>query len=231
MFFDPVYFLFALPALAFVIWAQYRVHTTYAQMSQVPTCNRLVGVQVARLLLDSAGLQAVAVERTPGDLTDQYDPADKVLRLSDGVWGSSSVAAVGIVAHECGHAVQDSIGYGPLRLRARLVPLASVGSNLGYLVFVAGLFLALRPLALGGIVMFSVAALFALVTLPVEFDASRRAIKLLRAQDLLVGDEVRGAERVLHAAALTYVAALAQIVATLLYLVFRFSSMSNTRDD
>jgi len=228
--FDPVYFIFALPALAFVMWAQFRVRSTYARMSQVGTYNQLSGAQVARILLDSAGLGHVTVERVPGELSDHYDPSEKVLRLSDDVYAGRSVAAAGIVAHECGHALQDKVGYAPLKLRSGLVPVANIGSNLGYLVFISGLFLAYKPLAFAGIVMFSMAAIFALITLPVEFDASSRALKLLRTQNLLVGDELQGAERVLRSAALTYVAALAQVLATLLYLVFRFSSISS-RDD
>jgi len=228
--FDPVYFVFALPALAFVMWAQYRVRSTYAKMSQMPTMNRLSGFQVARILLDDAGLENVQIERIPGDLSDNYDPSEKVLRLSEGVYSGRSIASAGIVAHECGHALQDKVGYAPLKLRSRIVPVANIGSNLGYLVFIAGFFLAFKPLALVGIVMFSTAAIFALITLPVELDASNRALKLLRVRNVLVGNEIGDAERVLRAAALTYVAALAQVLATLLYLVFRFSSM-NSRDD
>jgi len=230
MFFDPVYFLFSLPALAFVLWAQYRVHSTYTRMSRISTYNGMSGARIARLLLDQAGLHQVPVERIPGELSDHYDPTQKVLRLSDAVYSGSTVAAAGIVAHECGHALQDQARYAPLKLRAGLVPVASIGSNLGYLVFISGLMLAFKPLALAGIVMFSMAAVFALVTLPVEFDASRRALKLLNTQQILVGDELVGARQVLHAAALTYVAALAQVLATLLYLLFQFSSL-NRQDD
>lgn len=230
MFFDPLYFLFALPALVLVMWAQYRVRSTYAAMSQLGTYRGLVGAQVGRYLLDRMGLENVAIERVPGDLSDHYDPSEKVLRLSDGVYSASSIAAVGIVAHECGHAQQDRVAYAPLKLRSGLVPVANIGSNLGYLVFIAGMFLAVRQVALFGIIMFSASALFALVTLPVEFDASSRAMTMLRTQNLLTPDELRGAKRVLSAAALTYVAALAQVLATLLYLVFRFSSINN-RDD
>ncbi len=230
MFFDPVYFLFSLPALAFVLWAQYRVHSTYTRMSRISTYNGMSGARIARLLLDQAGLHQVPVERIPGELSDHYDPTQKVLRLSDAVFSGSTVAAAGIVAHECGHALQDQARYAPLKLRAGLVPVASIGSNLGYLVFISGLMLAFKPLALAGIVMFSMAAVFALVTLPVEFDASRRALKLLNTQQILVGDELVGARQVLHAAALTYVAALAQVLATLLYLLLQFSSL-NRQDD
>jgi len=230
MFFDPVYFLFSLPALAFVLWAQYRVHSTYTRMSRISTYNGMSGERIARLLLDQAGLHQVPVERIPGELSDHYDPTQKVLRLSDAVFSGSTVAAAGIVAHECGHALQDQARYAPLKLRAGLVPVASIGSNLGYLVFISGLMLAFKPLALAGIVMFSMAAVFALVTLPVEFDASRRALKLLNTQQILVGDELVGARQVLHAAALTYVAALAQVLATLLYLLLQFSSL-NRQDD
>lgn len=230
MFFDPLYFLFALPALVLVVWAQFRVRSTYAEMSQQRTFMGLPGAQVGRLLLDRMGLEQVAIERVPGDLSDHYDPSEKVLRLSDGVYMGNSIAAIGIVAHECGHAQQDRLGYAPLKLRSGLVPVANIGSNLGYLVFIAGMFLAVRQLAFVGIIMFSASALFALVTLPVEFDASHRALTMLRTQNLLVGAELRGAQRVLSAAALTYVAALAQVLATLLYLVFRFSSINN-RDD
>jgi len=228
--FDPVYFLFALPALAFVLYAQWKVKSTYARYAQVPSPRGMSGVEVAQLLLRQNGLGGIGIERIPGELTDNYDPGAKVLRLSDSSFGQPSVAALGVVAHECGHAVQDKVGYGPLRVRSALVPAANFGSNIGVWVFIIGFPIHLLALSWIGVGLFALATLFTLVTLPVELDASNRALKMLRQGGFLVGAEMKGAEKVLTAAALTYVAALAQSMATLLYFVFRLLGASSREE-
>ncbi|HEY8741817.1 MAG TPA: zinc metallopeptidase [Chloroflexota bacterium] len=227
MFFDPVYFLFTLPALAFVLYAQWKVKSTYARYAQMPSPHGISGAEVAQLLLRQNGLSGVGIERIPGELTDHYDPRAKVLRLSDSSFAQPSVAALGVVAHECGHAIQDKLGYGPLRVRSALAPAANFGSNVGVWVFIIGFPIHLLALSWVGVALFGLATLFTLVTLPVELDASSRALKMLRQGGFLAGNELRGAEKVLSAAALTYVAALAQSMATLLYFVFRLLGASS----
>jgi hypothetical protein len=185
------------------------------------------GAQVGRRLLDQVGLGEVPIERIPGELTDHYDPKTKVLRLSDGVFNNSSIAALGIVAHECGHAVQDQVRYAPLRWRSGLVPAANIGSNVGYWVFLGGLLLSVPTVSWLGVALFSLATLFALVTLPVELNASDRALGLLEQNSILTAQELGGAKKVLTAAALTYVAALAQSLATLAYFIVRLGGMSS----
>jgi len=230
MFFDPMYFVFALPALLLALYAQARVRSTYAEYSQVPNASRLTGAEVARHLLDAAGLQNVPVERVPGDLTDHYDPGSRVVRLSDSNYASYSVAALGVTAHEVGHAIQHATMYGAMRLRTALVPVAGIGSNLGYILFIAGFFIASLQLATVGLVLFSSAALFAAVTLPVEYNASNRAMSLLTEQGLVSSDDAGLAKKVLDAAALTYVAGLAQALSQVLYFAFLLSGMRRSDD-
>lgn len=218
-FFDPLYFVFAGPALLLALYAQYKVKSTYAKYAEVATYAGRPGIDVARRLLDSLGLYHVQIERVPGDLSDHYDPSSKVLRLSDSNYDNYSVAAVGVVAHEVGHAVQDAQNYAPLRWRAGLVPVVNIGSTLGYILFFVGLFI-IPQLAWLGVALFSTAAIFALVTLPVEFNASNRALQLLSNNGLVTSEERGQAKAVLNAAALTYVAALAQALSTLLYFLF-----------
>lgn len=225
-YFDPLYLVFALPALLLALYAQFQVRSAYETYSQVRNLRGLTGEQAAQYLLAAGGLNGVSLEGTPGDLSDHYDPREKVLRLSPGVARSASVAALGIVAHEVGHALQDRQGYLPLRLRAGLVPAVTAGAWLGPLLFFAGFLLGIKSLAWLGVLGFAAAAVFALVTLPVELNASQRALQLLTNTGLVVGtDEADGARRVLNAAALTYVAALAQALSTLLYYVFLLSGM------
>ncbi len=219
MFFDPMYFVFALPAMLLGLYAQMKVKRAFAEYSQVRTARGMTGAQIARYLLDSAGLQSVAVEETQGMLSDHYDPRDKVLRLSPDVYRTPSIAAAGIAAHEMGHALQDAKNYGPLVLRSAAVPSVQVGSWLGPLMFMAGLFIS-PSLAWVGILLFSAVVVFSLITLPVEFDASRRAKALLVEHGILVQQEAQGVNKVLDAAALTYVAAALQAISTLLYYVF-----------
>jgi len=223
MYFDPLYFLFALPAMLLGLWAQFRVKGTFNKFSQVRSARGMTGAQAARSILDSVGLRDVAVERSGGFLSDHYDPRSKTLRLSDATYGSPSVAALGVAAHEAGHALQDQQNYAPLRLRSSLVPAVQFGSWLGPIIFMAGLFLSSTigtSLAWVGLAIFGVSAVFALVTLPVEFDASKRAKQILVAQGILGEQEMVGVNRVLDAAALTYVAAAIQAVTTLLYYAY-----------
>src|SRR5919202_6611059 len=185
MFWNPIYFLFALPALLLALYAQMKVKSTYNKYSQVASSTRMTGSETARRLLDAAGLYNVQIERTPGELTDHYDPRGKVLRLSDSNFASYSVAAIGVTAHEVGHAIQDATAYAPMRVRTGLVPVAGIGSNLGYILFIAGFFISSLQLATVGLILFSGAAVFAAVTLPVEFNASNREMDLLEANGLV----------------------------------------------
>ncbi|MBA3377871.1 MAG: zinc metallopeptidase, partial [Chloroflexia bacterium] len=170
-----IYIMFMIPGLLFMLWAQHKVKSTYKKYSQVQNMANITGAQAARRVLDSQGLQDVTIEAIPGDLTDHYDPRSRVLRLSQGVYGVPSVAAIGIAAHEAGHAIQHAKAYGPMKVRSVLVPAANIGSNLGFGVLFLGIILNQVGLAWVGIILFSLATVFALVTLPVEFDASNRA--------------------------------------------------------
>ncbi len=224
-FFDPTYLLFVVPAMLFALWAQFQVQSAFNKWSQVANMRRLSGFDVARILMQSEGLQHVGVERTPGMLTDHYDPASKVIRLSDGSL-QPSVAAMAIVAHELGHAAQDKEGYAWLRVRSGIVGFANIGSQLGTWLFFIGMLLGAGSgsrlgfqLAVVGVILFSAAVAFALVTLPVEFNASARAREMLQRAGLVTVEEAAGVNAVLNAAALTYVAAAAQALAQLLYFV------------
>ena len=229
-FWDPRYFLFVLPALALVLFAQSRVRSAYARYSQVRNAYGLTGGEAARRLLDWAGLGHIPVHVVPGELSDNYDPQSKVLNLSAGVANSPSVASLGIAAHEIGHALQDAQAYTPLRLRASIVPVANIGSQLGFYIFFAGVIISpLHFLAWVGVALFSAVVLFTLVTLPVELDASRRARVLLSTSGLASPTEMEGVGKVLNAAALTYVAALAQALATLLYFLDAMGVFSDRR--
>jgi len=219
-YFDPFYFVFALPALLLAFYAQFKVRSAYSQYLRVPNMRGLTGLDVARALLGPLALNHVNIEGTPGELTDHYDPRSKTLRLSQGVAHSRSVAAVAIVAHEIGHALQDNEAYAPLRLRGGLVPALTVSSWVSPLLFFFGWITANTTLAWIGVAGFGLAALFALVTLPVEFNASARGLHLLRNYQLVDGRELAQAKSVLDAAALTYVAALAQTISTMLYYIF-----------
>ena len=230
MYFDPMYFLFVLPALLLGLWAQAKVRSAYGQYMQVATERGLTGLEAAGHLLRANGLGHVGIEGTPGELTDHYDPRDKKLHLSRDVAYGRSLAGLSIVAHEVGHAVQDATNYGPLKLRMGIVPMVQVGSALGPILFMAGFFFQSTGLATVGLLLFSASAVFAVVTLPVERNASARALQMLRTNGLIVqGQEEAGVRKVLDAAALTYVAALVQVVATLLYYVMLLSGMSGRR--
>ena len=234
---DPLYWMLMLPGLVISAWASWRIHSAFNRYQQVPARCGLTGAQVARKLLDDEGAHDVQIEAVPGNLSDHYDPRTRVLRLSESVWNSRSVAALGVAAHEAGHALQHAQGYGPIHLRAALVPIANIGSNLAWILFMVGLVMAYsgsklgQPVMIAAIGLFSFAVLFTLVTLPVEFDASRRAVLALEQGGFLEGDEVVGARRVLRAAAYTYLAAALQAILQLLYFLIRSGVLGGRRSD
>lgn len=224
-FFNPMYFVFTLPALLFAMWAQYKVRSTFSKYSEVPSMKGLSGVDTAQILMRNEGLEYLRVNRVPGDLTDFYNPADKSINLSDSSTNRPSVAAMAIVAHELGHAVQDKQGYLWMRARSSIVGVANIGSNLGVWLFFIGMILGATRntfawnLAFAGVLLFAGAVAFTLVTLPVELNASKRAREMLMRNGLVSSQEAAGVSSMLNAAALTYVAAAAQAIAQLLYFV------------
>ncbi len=227
---NPTYFVFIAPALLLMLFAQFKVKGTYRKYSKVANRLGISGQEAAQRLLRANGLNHVKIKDIRGQLTDHYDPRSKELRLSEGVAHSASVAALGIVAHECGHAAQDKAGYLPLRLRAGLVPMVNIGGYLGYIFFLIGLFLQMTGLVWLGVIFFSGGVVFALATLPVELNASRRATQMLESAGLVRGqDELKQAKSVLNAAALTYVAALAMALFQLLYYISIAAGMSGRR--
>ena len=217
MIFDPLYIILMAPAIVLMLWAQHKVKSTFQKFSQVPNQRRLTGAETARYILDSHGLSDVPVEPVAGELTDHYDPRSRTLRLSDPVYRSRSVAALGIAAHEAGHALQHAEGYAPLQARSALVPVAGLGSNIGFIIVIAGVLLQLTPLAWVGIALFGAGTLFALVTLPVEFNASSRAMAELQTLGFVDRTEYDQNRKVLNAAAWTYIAGFAAAVMSLLY--------------
>jgi Zn-dependent membrane protease YugP len=217
MFFDPLYLVFALPGLLLALWARSRVNGSFNKYKQVRTAQNVTGAEVARRLLDSQGLNNIQIEEGQGFLSDHYDPRSKVLRLSPDVYRTPSVAAAGIAAHEMGHALQDAGGYFPLQIRSAIVPVAQFGSTLAPMIFIGGLLLNLTSVAWAGLILFGAAVVFTLITLPVEFDASRRAKNMLASNGVIIGNEMQGVNKVLDAAALTYVAAAVSAVGTFLY--------------
>ena len=225
--------LIVIPAMLFALWAQFRVNSTFSKYSQTTIRSGLTAAEAARRLLDANGLYHVTINRIPGKLTDHYDPRTRTLSLSEAVYDSASAAAVGVACHEAGHAIQHADNYAPLTLRMQIIPLCRIGSGLAMPLFLIGLIFAGLSvlgdwLMLAGIACFSLATLFQLITLPVEFNASRRALAGSREQHLLAEDELPGARRVLTAAAMTYVAALATSLASLLRLIL--IAMSHRRD-
>lgn len=217
MFFNFEYLIWIAPALLLGFWAQMRVKSTYAAAQQMPA--PLSGAAAARHILDSAGLTGVEIEQIPGQLTDHYDPRAKVLRLSPEVYQGRNLAAVGIAAHESGHALQDAHAYGPLAVRNAAVPAASFGSGISYILILAGFFLQYGVLLWAGVALFGCVVFFQLVNLPVEFDASNRAKAQLVSLGIINGEELDYVKKVLNAAAWTYVAGTLQVVLTLLYYV------------
>ena len=216
--FDSTYLLLILGMVLSLI-ASGKMKSTFAKYKKVPGASRMTGAQAAQRILQAAGIYDVRIVPIAGSLTDHYDPRSKQLALSQDVYGQTSVAAVGVAAHECGHAIQHATNYAPLAWRSAIVPVANIGANLAWPIFLAGLFLSMRPLLTVGILLFSLAVLFQLVTLPVELDASSRALKMLQSTGILGTDETKAAKKVLTAAAMTYVAALAASILQLLRLV------------
>lgn len=215
-----LYFLFALPALLLGMWAQFKVQSSFSRFSRVRSSTGLTGAEIARRMLDMSGLYNVQVEQVNGFLSDHYDPSKRVLRLSPQVYQGNSLAAAGVAAHEAGHALQHQDAYLPMQIRSAIVPAVQIGSWLGPIIFMAGLFLLGDSVAMIGLILFAATAAFAIVTLPVEFNASRRAKNWLADSGVIYNEEMRGVNSVLDAAALTYVAAAVQAVSTVLYYLF-----------
>lgn len=213
--FDWTYILIII-ALVISLAVQMNMKSTFQKYSRVRSASGLTGAQTAERILHSAGIYHVRVERIHGNLNDHYDPRTKVIKLSDSIYGSNSLAAVGVAAHECGHAIQDATGYAPLNIRSALVPAANLGSGLSWPLFLIGLIFSIRPLLTAGIILFCAALLFQLVTLPVEFNASGRALRTLEQTGIMAPQEIRDTRKVLGAAAMTYVAA---VVASLMQLL------------
>ena len=202
-----------------VVFAQIKINTTYSKYRKVQNSAGLTGQDVARKILDSNGLSQISVYEISGNLSDHYNPSKKLINLSKDIYNGTSIASLAVAAHECGHAIQHAVNYAPLNIRSAIVPVANFGSTLSWPLFLIGLFSGIRPLVTAGIVLFSLAVLFQLVTLPVEINASSRALKMLQSTGILGTDETRGARKVLTAAAMTYVAALAASILQLLRLL------------
>ena len=226
-FYDSTYILVII-AFALSLFASFGVKTTFARYKKIQTSRCITGEMAARRILDMNGLQHIRIERISGDLTDHFDPSNNVIRLSDSTFADTSVAAVGVAAHEAGHAVQHAVGYVPIKIRNTIVPIVNIGSQLSMPLFFIGLLLGFTGLAFLGIILFSFALVFQLITLPVEFNASRRAIKILDESMMLYDDEVKPAKKVLKAAAMTYVAAVASTALQLLRLLL---ILNNRRRD
>ena len=224
MYYNLDYLIYILPGFLLALYAQSKIRANFDKYSRITNREGLTGRSVAEAILKNHGIYDVTIDRVRGSLTDHYDPSRKVLRLSDPVYDSTSIAALGIAAHECGHAIQHHESYAPLSMRNAIVPAANLGSNLSFILIFAGLF-AFTPLLKLGIALFAITVLFQLLTLPVEYNASHRA-KVILADGILSGEEMVGVERILSAAALTYVASLLTAIGTLL----RFLSLGRRRD-
>lgn len=214
---DATYIFLVLPAVIFALWAQFNVKSTFSKYSKIASRSGMTGFDSARRILDANGLGDVRIAHIAGDLTDNYNPTDNTIYLSDSVYGSNSAAAIGVAAHEAGHAVQHATGYTPIKIRSAIIPITNIGSNLAMPLIILGIILSFPTLAYIGVAAFGLSTLFQLVTLPVEFDASGRALKALEGS--LDGDDLASARKVLRAAALTYVAALAVSLVNLLRLL------------
>lgn len=229
MIFDPVYFLFIVPGLALSIWASVRVKRTFNKYSKVRSLRGFTGAEAAQELLRGAGITDVRIVRSHGVLSDHYNPITKTLALSEPIYNSDSIAAVGVATHEAGHAIQHARHYAPLWVRSALVPTANIGSSLGYFVMLIGLFMASTNMVLVGAVLFSAVLLFQIVTLPVEFNASNRAKALIVEHGIVTLQERQGIDKVLNAAALTYVAAAVSTLLTLVYFLWRAGLIGGRR--
>lgn len=217
-YFDPTYLLLV-PALLIGLWAQMKVKSAYDKYKRVPSMNGYTGEQIARMMLNEAGLFDIPIEMVNREMGDHYDPGRRVLRLSPEVYSGKTIAAAGIAAHEVGHAIQHKESYSPLSFRNSIFPVVNISSSLSWVLLVAGLIFAIKPLVYIGIIMFSVVVVFQLVTLPVEFNASSRALNILKTRNILYVDEVKGAAKVLDAAAMTYVAATIMAISQLIRLI------------
>jgi Zn-dependent membrane protease YugP len=231
MIFDPMYFVFMIPGFILSLWAQSKVKGNFTKYSKVPVSTGLTGAEAARRVLDDNGLQSVGIEHTKGMLTDHYDPRKRTLFLSDGVYAQRSISAVSVAAHEAGHAIQHANAYAPLKWRTAIVPAVNIGSQLGFIVLIAGVMLGLTGLAWAGVALFALSTVFALITLPVEFDASKRAkVALVHAGivdgGVSGGAESKGVDAVLDAAAWTYIAGFIASLLSLLYWVSLISGQS-----
>ena len=234
MYIDLTYIVLVLPAVLLSLWASWNVNSTYRRYSQNSNSRGLTAAEAARRVLNANGLSNVPIECIPGELTDHYDPSANVVRLSEGVFGSCSTAAIGVACHEVGHAIQHATGYLPVRIRSAIVPVTNIGAKLSVPLIMAGLLLSgfsqkLIMAAYIGILLFSLCAVFQIVTLPTEFNASRRALVSIQDMNLLTGEELTGARRTLRAAALTYVAALATTLVQLLRFIILVNSRNSRR--
>ena len=234
MYIDLTYIVLVLPAVLLSLWASWNVNSTYRRYSQNSNSRGLTAAEAARRVLNANGLSNVPIECIPGELTDHYDPSANVVRLSEGVFGSCSTAAIGVACHEVGHAIQHATGYLPVRIRSAIVPVTNIGAKLSVPLIMAGLLLSgfsqkLIMAAYIGILLFSLCAVFQIVTLPTEFNASRRALVSIQDMNLLTGEELTGARRTLRAAALTYVAALTTTLVQLLRFIILVNSRSSRR--
>lgn len=227
-YFDYYYLILVVPALLLALWAQVKVKTTYRKYSRVPNSRGMTGAYAAQAVLNFYGITDVRIERVSGNLTDHYDPRTKVIRLSDGVYGSSTVAAIGIACHEAGHAAQHAENYAPIKIRNAIIPVCNIGSTIGIPLALIGWIFGFSILVYVGLGLYAAIFIFQVATLPVEFNASRRAIKVIDETQLLRDDEISGAKKVLAAAAMTYVASMIVALANLLRLLMRFSN--NRRD-
>jgi len=216
---DMTYVVYVLPALLLALWAQYNVKSTFAKYSKIPSDRGMTGRDAARLILDAHGLYHVQIARIEGDLTDHFDPRENIIRLSDATYNSATAAAVGVAAHEAGHAVQYAVGYFPMKIRSAIIPVTNIGSNLALPLVLLGIVFSAPSIAFVGVLLFSFSVVFQLVTLPVEFNASSRAVDAIRDSGRVSEDGVAAAKKVLTAAALTYVAALAVALGNLLRLL------------
>lgn len=223
-YYDAYYFILVIPAMLIALLAQYKVKSTFKKYSRVGSSRGITGAYAAQSVLSFYGITDVRIERVAGSLTDHYDPKAKVIRLSDSVYSSNSVAAIGVACHEAGHAAQHAENYVPIKIRNSIVPVCNIGSTLGIPLAIIGLFMGFEPLIAIGLVLYSLVFVFHLVTLPVEFNASRRAIKVIDETQILFGGEIEGSKKVLFAAAMTYVASMIVALANLLRILLRFSN-------
>jgi Zn-dependent membrane protease YugP len=226
-FMDYYYIILVIPAMILAAWAQFKVKSTYNKFSRVSNNKGITGAYAAQAVLTHYGITDVRIEQVSGKLTDHYDPKAKVIRLSQGVYGSTTIAAVGIACHEAGHAAQHAQNYAPIKIRNSLVPICNIGSTLGIPLAILGYFLGFEPLVSIGLLLYAAIALFQVVTLPVELNASKRAMKVIDETGLLYDDEQGGAKKVLTAAAMTYIASMLVAIANLLRLILRFSNRRN----